>query len=208
MILNKKHLSSFFVLSIISLSLYAVVTEGELFTDSYAASVELFITPDEFTEFDTSQTLPSHVTRVDVPVMINPDALSPDVNTITMTMFGESFQINKYQVNQRGPSDYTWIGTVDGYANGDANVFLVVLDGNVVGDLAVDGKYYTIKPESSDNSLHVIYDVDTSKLPPDHSDEYYAEITSQQNIAEQPPYTGVFAASPDKITIDVLVGYT
>ena len=83
---------------------------------------------------------------------------------IVLNLFHDiSLTAVKERVEMRSEKQYTWYGHVEGMKH--SQVVLVIENGNMVGNIATEGRVYQIRVV--DKGVHVIYEIDQSSFPED-----------------------------------------
>jgi hypothetical protein len=120
------------------------------------------------------------------------------VPSVVLNLFdGVSYPAIKERIERRGLDNYTWFGYVDGFARSQAT--FVVGGDDVVANIAVDGKFYQVRPTG--DGLHAIREIDQSAFPdeiPPIPVDAPGDRLLDIPVAEQ----------DDGSTIDVMVVYT
>ena len=125
--------------------------------------------------------------------------------------------VQKRTVYENKGGLYTWSGKLD---EGYATILLTVNEGNITGKVQTLDVHFIIKPLG--NGLHALYEIDYSKLPPDHPDvdmeEFSGKIIGSNEFRKSVDNSAVKletfngenyqASSSTSSAIDLLVLYT
>jgi hypothetical protein len=157
------------------------------------------------------------------PVAINFQQLDPGSGTaatqISVELFdGLTVTLDLERVERRGPDNFSWFGSVQGYAQSHA--ILTVINGNLAGSIELgpnvpaSGGSYQVQPNG--NGQHALRQVDQSAFPPDHppsgapvAPSLYGKSTqggADTSGSSQLAATGTTADSG--ATIDVMIVYS
>lgn len=109
------------------------------------------------------------------------------------------FLANRTTLDERAPSDYTWVGTIQEMP-GEA--IFVVRDGYVTGMIRTGAALYRISPFV--DTLSTLTEIDQSKFPPDDPPDFYRD---QNRIPAEPEQRGEELDTRGPFT-KVLVAYT
>ena len=129
---------------------------NELFSDVSASQAD---------ELQTKQSLKSQDSTIirSRYVRVNFDYLT-ETDSIVLNLFSNvSEKAVRESVERRSESRYSWFGRIGGMKH--SSVVLTVEDGNMAGNITVDGKTYQVR--SIENGIHAVREFDQSKLPPE-----------------------------------------
>jgi hypothetical protein len=125
-----------------------------------------------------------------------------EAESIVLNLFNDvSVTAVRERVERRSKSRYSWFGRVDGMEH--SSVVLTIEDGNMAGNITIDGKIYQVRPAG--DGIHSIREIDQSGFPPEAP-----PIPVEVPVEEQDAQT--FAPPAPKFDdgsiIDVMVVYT
>ncbi|MGE5171461.1 MAG: choice-of-anchor D domain-containing protein [Rudaea sp.] len=143
------------------------------------------------------------------------DAAAGAPGTLRVDLFdGRVLTVQRAHVEQRGPADFTWQGTLPGHARGFA--LLTVVGGQVsgmldTGEAAGGGHRYVI--QSTDDGLTLLHEIDPAAFPEDHPGggepvAPHAGAKSALRGAIEKPAGDASAKADSGATIDVMVVYS
>ena len=178
------------VLFLFPAMVFADTSAGELFVDPRI--------PQDTDQVESDPTVVrSRFVWVDIDRLGVDDAPGAVPDVIFNFFDGVSHPAIKERVERRGLEDYTWFGYVDGNALSQATI---VVDGDdVVANIAVEGKFYQVRPVG--DGLHAIREIDQSAFP-DEIPPIPVDAPGDR-VLDIPP-----AEQDDGSTIDVMVVYT
>jgi hypothetical protein len=151
--------------------------------------------------------------RVDVSAL---DAASGAPGTLRIDLFdGRTLTVQRARVEQRGPANFTWQGTLPGHARGSA--LLTVVDGQVAGMLdtgdATPGTAHKYVIEPTRDGLTLLREIDPAGFPEDHPGggepvAPHAGVKSAVRGALEKPAPDASTKADSGATIDVMVVYS
>ena len=145
------------------------------------------------------------------------DLVEIDIETtreefLTLNVFGKTHILQRYQIDERGPTKYSWFGRSTSDRNSSA--VLVVNGDMVTGFFTLDMTRYMLYPLGE--GIHAFIETDMSAFPMDESHEAYRDMSTPKNIKEpknaglDPYVTGSEgdAKSGANCSIRYLIAYT
>ncbi|HWK03503.1 MAG TPA: zinc-dependent metalloprotease [Puia sp.] len=92
----------------------------------------------------------------------NPDVLQ-DSSFVLNVFPGTMLTVTKDEVEQRGKTDFSWHGHIQGAKDKEGSLVLVFMDGHLSGNLNYREKNYALHPMGK--GMFAIYEIDTRKFP-------------------------------------------
>jgi len=114
---------------------------------------------------------------------------------------GTVIQVLKRSVEYHSPTNFTWTGDIVGTGG---QIVLVVLDGELTGQIMNGTNIYTITPLG--NGTHAVIKRDPSGFPPEHGNTQ--PPLTPGRTAYDPSLSGTEATATSPVQVDVLVVYT
>lgn len=113
------------------------------------------------------------------------DLVEIDIETtreelVSLDVFGKTHVIERYRVDKRGPTKYSWFGRSTTDRNSSA---VMVVNGDMVtGFFTLDMTRYMLYPLG--DGIHAFIETDMSAFPMDESHEAYRDMSTPKNIKE------------------------
>jgi len=121
-----------------------------------------------------------------------------EAEPIVLNLFDHvSVTVVRERLERRSESRYSWFGHVDGMEH--SSVVLTIENGNMAGNVTIDGKIYQVRPVG--DGVHSVREIDQSAFPPEAPPIPVEDQDTQTLTPPAPQFD-------DGSTIDVMVVYT